>query len=82
MFKNPTNAKLKEMADVLSVPIWQLFVSPQDITGESDLTALIQHKVDFYKATTKTNLFLLFFDFCHNFLQFGYCGGFVEVYFV
>ena len=56
MFKNPTNAKLKEMADVLSVPIWHLFVSPQDITGESDLTALIQHKGDFYKATTIAEL--------------------------
>lgn len=56
MFKNPTNAKLEEMADVLEVPVWQLFASPEEVTGEGDLTALIQHKGDFYKATSIAEL--------------------------
>lgn len=40
------------IADTLEVPMWQLFVSPAEVTGEGELTALIQHKGDFYKATT------------------------------
>lgn len=43
---------LNTIAKSLGVPFWQLFVSPQEVTGEGDLTALIQHKGDFYRATT------------------------------
>lgn len=43
---------LNIIAEKLSIPFWQLFVSPQEVTGEGELTALIQHKGDFYKATT------------------------------
>nr|DAF41310.1 MAG TPA: helix-turn-helix domain protein [Caudoviricetes sp.] len=43
---------LNVIAEKLSVPFWQLFVSPQNVTGNSDLIALIQHKKEFYKATT------------------------------
>lgn len=43
---------LNIIAEKLSVPFWQLFVSPIEITGTGDLTALIQHKGDFYKANT------------------------------
>lgn len=43
---------LNAIAEKLSIPFWQLFVSPQEVTGEGELTALIQHKGDFYKATT------------------------------
>lgn len=44
---------LNTIAEKLSVPFWQLFVSPEEVKGEdSELTALIQHKGEFYKATT------------------------------
>lgn len=43
---------LNVIAEKLSIPFWQLFASPQEVTGEGELTALIQHKGDFYKATT------------------------------
>lgn len=48
----PSVETLDKIATALDVPIWQLFASPEEITGESELTALIQHKGDFYKATT------------------------------
>ena len=47
---------LNVIAEKLSIPFWQLFVSPQEVTGEGDLTALIQHKGDFYKATSIEDL--------------------------
>lgn len=43
---------LNAIAEKLSVPFWQLFVSPLEVTGEGELTALIQYKGDFYKAST------------------------------
>lgn len=51
MFKNPTNLKLKEIADVLNVPIWQLFISPSDL-DKNKLTALVEFKGELYKAHT------------------------------
>lgn len=47
---------LNTIAEKLSVPFWQLFVSPLGITGECELTALIQYKGCFYKATTLAEL--------------------------
>lgn len=47
---------LSVIAEKLSVPFWQLFVSPVEVTGEGELTALIQHKGNFYKATTVEEL--------------------------
>lgn len=43
---------LNAIAEKLSIPFWQLFVSPVEVTGEGELTALIQYKGDFYKAST------------------------------
>lgn len=43
---------LNTIAEKLSVPFWQLFVSPIGIINDSNLIALIQHKGDFYKAST------------------------------
>ena len=45
----------QRIATALNVPLWQLFASPKDIANE-ELTALIQHKGDFYKATTIAEL--------------------------
>lgn len=57
----PSVETLDKIATALDVPIWQLFVSPEEITGEGELTALIQHKGDFYKATTFDELKALTF---------------------
>lgn len=51
LMKNPTLETIKKFASVLGVETWQLFVSPKDIKSV-ELTALIQHKGDFYEATT------------------------------
>lgn len=47
---------LNTIAQSLEVPFWQLFVSPNNIVGKNELTALIHHKGDFYKATTIAEL--------------------------
>ncbi|WP_195531859.1 helix-turn-helix domain-containing protein [Bacteroides finegoldii] len=50
-----TTSTLEKIATALNVPLWQLFASPDDVKGE-ELTALIQHKGEFYKATTIAEL--------------------------
>jgi transcriptional regulator with XRE-family HTH domain len=50
-----TTSTLEKIATALNVPLWQLFASPDDVKGE-ELTALIQHKGEFYKATTISEL--------------------------
>lgn len=52
ILKSPSYPTLEKVAEALCVPMWQLFVSPVEVTGEGELTALIQHKGDFYKAST------------------------------
>lgn len=57
MIVSPSYPTLEKIASALDVPMWQLFVSPNDITWASEeLTALIQHKGDYYKATTIAEL--------------------------
>ena len=51
-----TTATLEKIATALNIPMWQLFASPEDVTGEGELTALIQYKGEFYKATTIAEL--------------------------
>lgn len=48
----PSVETLEKIATALNVPMWQLFASPKEVTGDNELTALIQHKKDFYKAVT------------------------------
>lgn len=50
-----TTSTLEKIATALNVPLWQLFASPDDVKGE-ELTALIHHKGEFYKATTIVEL--------------------------
>ncbi len=50
---NPTINTLSDIADAINVPISKLY---EEASGESELTALIQHKGDFYKATTVEEL--------------------------
>lgn len=58
---NPTYKKLKEIADAIGCDIVDFFrdevsnLNTQQIKGE-ELTALIQHKGEFYKATTIADL--------------------------
>lgn len=55
---NPTYKKLKEIADAIDCDIVDFFrdetknPSTLQVTGEGEITALIQHKGDFFKATT------------------------------
>lgn len=49
---NPSLETLEKIATALNVPMWQLFASLEEVTGDNELTALIQHKKDFYKAVT------------------------------
>lgn len=59
---NPTYKKLKEIADAIDCDIVDFFrdetknPSTLQVTGEGEITALIQHKGDFYKATTVEEL--------------------------
>lgn len=52
MIVSPSYPTLEKIATALNVPMWQLFASPEEVTGDNELTALIQHKKDFYKAVT------------------------------
>lgn len=52
---NPSLSTLDKIATALKIPVWQLFVSPQDIE-KKELTALIEHNGQFYKATTLEEL--------------------------
>lgn len=42
----------QRIAEALNVPMWQLFASPVEVTSKGELTALIKHKGDYYKAST------------------------------
>lgn len=46
---NPKLETLQGIAAALEVEVWELFTSS---TSKEELTALISHKGDFYKATT------------------------------
>lgn len=54
--KGMSMATLAEVAISLNVEFWQLFTSSDDIAGKERLTALIQHKGAFYKASTVEEL--------------------------
>lgn len=51
-----TTATLEKIATALNVPMWQLFASPAEVAEGGNITALIQHKGDFYKACTIAEL--------------------------
>ncbi len=47
----------QRIADALNVPLWQLFISPEEISGSrEELSALIYCKDKFYKASTLIEL--------------------------
>ena len=48
----PSVETLEKIATALNVPMWQLFASPAEVAEGGNITALIQHKGDFYKAVT------------------------------
>lgn len=50
---NPTLSTLEKVANALDVEVWELFT---ESTSKEELTALIQHKSDFYKANTLPEL--------------------------
>lgn len=40
--------KLSEIADALNVPIWQLFVSPEEVAGNGEFVAFIKDGREIY----------------------------------
>ena len=49
--------KAEEIANALNVPIWQLFVSPNEVAGGGDeLTASIRYQGKFFNTTSKEEL--------------------------
>ena len=55
--KSPSYPTLIEIATALNVPIWQLFVSPNEVAGGGDeLTASIRYRGEFFNTTSKDEL--------------------------
>lgn len=55
--KSPSYPTLIEIATALNVPIWQLFVSPNEVAGGGDeLTASIRYQGKFFNTTSKEEL--------------------------
>lgn len=52
---NPSFDTLEKISEALNVPIWQLFVSPEEVNGE-ELTAFVKYKGEFYEANTVSEL--------------------------
>lgn len=52
----PSVETLEKISTALNVPMWQLFASPAEVAEGGNITALIQHKGDFYKACTIAEL--------------------------
>ena len=50
---NPTVETLQKIADALKVEVWELFTSS---ISKEELTALIAHKGEFYRASTVEEL--------------------------
>ena len=49
--------KLSEIADALNVPIWQLFVSPNEVAkGKEELTAFVSYRGEFFNTHSKEEL--------------------------
>ena len=42
----------EKIATALNVPLWQLFVSPEEVAGKPELTALIRFRGQLYQADT------------------------------
>lgn len=51
LLKNPTRAKLEQIASALKVPIWQLFVSPEEVVSQ-EFVAFFYHKGRTHTPTT------------------------------
>lgn len=51
LLKNPTRAKLEEIAAALGVPVWQLFASPEEVVSQ-EFIAFFYHKGRTHTPTT------------------------------
>lgn len=43
LLKNPTRTKMEEIAEVLDIPAWQLFASPEEVASQ-EFVAFFYHK--------------------------------------
>lgn len=48
--------KLSDIADALNVPMWQLFVSPEEVAGSGDFVAFIKSGIKTYHANSLSEL--------------------------
>lgn len=55
LLKNPTRAKLEQIAATLKVPIWQLFISPEEIVSQ-EFVAFYYHKGKAHTPTTMSEM--------------------------
>lgn len=56
---NPTINTLQRMAEVLNVPVWQFFVSPEEASGKAqddDFVAMVRCRGDYYHADSISEL--------------------------
>lgn len=62
---NPTVNTLQRMAEVLNVPVWQFFVSPEEASGKAqddDFVAMVRFRGDYYHADSISELEKLIAD--------------------
>ena len=55
MIVSPSYPTLEKISVALGVPVWRLFVSPDEVTGR-ELTALVVHENNYYHAHTVDEL--------------------------
>lgn len=48
--------KAEEIATALNVPMWQLFVSPEEVAGAGDFVAFIKDRREIYHANSLSEL--------------------------
>ena len=48
--------KLSDIANALNVPMWQLFVSPEEVAGNGEFIAFIKDGVNIYHANSLSEL--------------------------
>lgn len=57
LLKNPTRSKLEEIAKALDVPLWQLFVSPDELTGTNPRWEPTEGEVYWYVSIPNSHEF-------------------------
>lgn len=54
--KSPSYPTLIEIATALNVPMWQLFVSPEEVVGNGSFVAFVKAGIKTYQANSLSEL--------------------------